>query len=36
MLKLFTTEHHTMGQFDEPVYLIRDGNFFRTVYHPRG
>lgn len=36
MLKLFTTEHHAVGQFDEPLYIIRDGKLFRTVFHPAG
>jgi len=36
MMKLFTTEHHAVGQFDEPAYIIRDGKLFRTVFHPAG
>ena len=36
MLKLFTTAHHAVGQFEEPLYIIRDGKLFRTVFHPAG
>jgi hypothetical protein len=36
MLKLFATPNHPAWQRSEPVYVIRDGRFFRTVYHPAG
>lgn len=36
MYKLFTTKRHGSNQYDEPVYIIRDGKFFRTVFHPAG
>ena len=36
MLKLFATSSHPAWKPDEPLYVIRDGGFFRTVYHPSG
>jgi hypothetical protein len=36
MLKLFAVSSHPACKPDEPVYVIRDGGFFRTVYHPAG
>ncbi len=36
MLKLFAAGEFPGGTSDEPVYIIRDGKFHRTVYHPEG
>ncbi|MCF8028608.1 MAG: hypothetical protein K9K81_09610 [Desulfobacteraceae bacterium] len=36
MMKLFTAPSHPAWQMTEPVYVIRYGKFFRTVYHPEG
>ena len=36
MLKLFSVRDHSPWQLHEPVYVLRDGRFYRTVYHPAG
>ncbi|MFP4454108.1 MAG: hypothetical protein ACLFNS_10550 [Desulfobacterales bacterium] len=36
MMKLFATPNHPAWQLSKPVYVIRYGKFFRTVYHPEG
>ncbi|MCP3939864.1 MAG: hypothetical protein GY710_00055 [Desulfobacteraceae bacterium] len=35
-LKIFKVSDKPQLDNEEPIYLIREGNFFRTVFHPRG
>jgi len=35
-LKIFKVSDKLQPKDQEPVYLIREGKFFRTVFHPRG
>ncbi len=34
--KIFKTPHHHTADTIEPVYTIRDGEFYRTISHPHG
>ena len=35
-LKIFKVSDKPPLENKEPVYLVREGKFFRTVFHPRG
>ena len=36
VLKIFKISNQGKREGDTPVYVIRDGQFFRTVFHPKG
>ena len=36
MPKLYTFGETDISKQDLPVYVIRDGKFFRTIHHPNG
>ena len=35
-MKLYQVRNKEGGRGDAPVYVIRDGKFYRTVHHPSG
>jgi len=36
MIKILSTKGQSTEKSPEPVFVIRDGKLFRTIYHPDG
>ncbi len=36
LLKIFKVTDNRNTEFAEPVYVMQDGKFFRTAFHPEG